>query len=64
MSRRACGFLSLPDTYAVVLPKEDAVEDQGVKKCHQKSNQCVKNHRQKTNRVGKNHRWRIHQMKY
>jgi hypothetical protein len=42
--------LSLPDTYTVTLPKEDdAVEDQGVKKCHEKSNQAVKNRHQTSN---------------
>jgi hypothetical protein len=64
MSRCACGFLSLPDTCAVTPWKEDAVEDQGVKKCHQKSNQAVKNHRQKKNEGVKNHPWKNLQKKY
>jgi hypothetical protein len=34
------------------------VGDQGVKKCHQKSNHAVKNRRQMSNQVVKNHRWR------
>jgi hypothetical protein len=58
MSRCASGVLSLPDTFAVTLPKEDAVEDQGVKKCHQKSNQAVKNRHRMSNQGVKNHRWR------
>jgi hypothetical protein len=43
-----CWFLSLLNTCAVTLPKEDAVEDQGMKKCYQKNNQAVKNHCQKS----------------
>jgi hypothetical protein len=52
-------WVLLPDTYATVtLPKEDAVEDQGVKKCPQKSNQAVKNRHRMSNQGVKNHRWR------